>query len=634
MLKFHLMEQKSEIEKIFLIFILFLGIIFLFSTCVSATGNISNNHAQLAAAKDTTGLATTAWPKFHHDNQNTCQSQYLGPQTNRMKWKYPTVGPITVSPTISSDGTIYFGSGFAPNNSFLYAVSPSGKLKWKYPRTVASTPAISSDGTIYFGTSGNDLIALNSNGKFKWQYKTGNIIKSSPSIANDGTIYFCSFQKNEHDNYLYALSPDGKLKWKYPAGTVSFSVVGVSPAVGKDGTIYVGSSDTYLYAITPNGTLKWKYKTGWQHSDPAIGSDGTIYFVTNNKDVGIGDSYLYALNPNKTFKWKYKTGISDYSSTPFVSIASSGVIYVAQASNLYAFTPEGKLKWNNKTANNITGSPSIGSDGTLFFGCKDKNMYSLSSNGTLKWKYLTGGSVSSSPIIAKDSTLYFGSEDTILYALQDRLTIKSFIPANKSKDVPLNQIIKVTFNRKILVGTTFNNITLKNSNGLSIDTKKTINNNVLTIQNAIGLFNQYTNYNLILPKSCVKDIYGQGLPISYTTSFTTKKSSVLVPSNIIANSMTMRNKNYTLPYNLKNQGQIAAYNTTIKIYLTLTKSINSIKYLIGTQKIVKLIPGQSINLKTSYIVPNTVPLNKYYIAVVATKTAYSFIQTQIIPYQP
>ncbi|MEN2984879.1 MAG: PQQ-binding-like beta-propeller repeat protein, partial [Dictyoglomaceae bacterium] len=39
----------------------------------------------------------------------------------------------------------------------------------------------------------------------------------------------------------------------------------------------------------PNGTLKWKFKTGnWIESSPAIGKDGTIY-------VGIG-FYLCAIN--------------------------------------------------------------------------------------------------------------------------------------------------------------------------------------------------------------------------------------------------------------------------------------------------------------------------------------------------
>ncbi len=44
-----------------------------------------------------------------------------------------------------------------------------------------------------------------------------------------------------------------------------------SPALGADGTIYVGSSDKHLHAVSEaNGTVKWKYAAG----DNACGSGG------------------------------------------------------------------------------------------------------------------------------------------------------------------------------------------------------------------------------------------------------------------------------------------------------------------------------------------------------------------------
>jgi outer membrane protein assembly factor BamB len=66
-----------------------------------------------------------------------------------------------------------------------------------------------------------------------------------------------------------------------------------SPAVGADGTIYVGSDDHNLYAINPDGSLKWRYDTGDKvYSSPAIGSDGTIY-------AGSDDDNLYAIVINR-----------------------------------------------------------------------------------------------------------------------------------------------------------------------------------------------------------------------------------------------------------------------------------------------------------------------------------------------
>ena len=62
-----------------------------------------------------------------------------------------------------------------------------------------------------------------------------------------------------------------------------------TPAVGSDGTIYVGSEDNNLYAINPDGTKKWAFDTGDDvNSSPAIGRDGTIYF-------GSLDGNLYAI---------------------------------------------------------------------------------------------------------------------------------------------------------------------------------------------------------------------------------------------------------------------------------------------------------------------------------------------------
>jgi outer membrane protein assembly factor BamB len=49
-----------------------------------------------------------------------------------------------------------------------------------------------------------------------------------------------------------------------------------TPALGPDGTVYVGSADNNIYAITSAGGLKWKFSTnGFAFSSPALGPDGT-----------------------------------------------------------------------------------------------------------------------------------------------------------------------------------------------------------------------------------------------------------------------------------------------------------------------------------------------------------------------
>jgi outer membrane protein assembly factor BamB len=47
-------------------------------------------------------------------------------------------------------------------------------------------------------------------------------------------------------------------KWRFATG---FQIAS-SPAIGQDGTVYLGSRDGYAYAVNQNGTLKWRYQTG------------------------------------------------------------------------------------------------------------------------------------------------------------------------------------------------------------------------------------------------------------------------------------------------------------------------------------------------------------------------------------
>ncbi len=244
-------------------------------------------------------------------------------------------------------------------------------------------------------------------GTLKWKYETEYSVDSSPAIGSDGTIYVGSL-----DSYLYAINPDGTLKWRYQTG----GDVRSSPAIGSDGIIYVGSGDHYLYAINPDGTLKWKYQTGnWVSSSPAIGSDGTIY-------VGSWDNYLYAINPDGTLKWRYQTG-DDVFSSP--AIGSDGTVYVGSDDNyLYAINPDGTLKWKYQTGAGVGSSPAIGSDGTVYVGSYDDYIYAINPDGTLKWRYQTGDDVFSSPAIGSDGTIYVGSLDSYLYAINPDGTLK------------------------------------------------------------------------------------------------------------------------------------------------------------------------------------------------------------------
>ncbi len=248
------------------------------------------------------------------------------------------------------------------------------------------------------GVSPYDTIT--NNGKLIWSFTAGHNVLSSPAIGSDGTIYVGS-----DDNKLYAINPDGTEKWNFTTG----AIVRSNPAISFDGTIYVGSHDNKLYAINPDGTEKWNFTTGWiVRSSPAIDSDGTIY-------VGSLDGKFYAINPDGTEKWNFTIG-SVVDSSP--AIGSDGTIYVGSGNHrLYAINPNGTEKWNFKTGSGVRSSPAIGSDGTIYVGSQDGKLYAINPDGTEKWNFPTGDDVQSSPAIGSDGTIYVGSYDSKLYAI-------------------------------------------------------------------------------------------------------------------------------------------------------------------------------------------------------------------------
>jgi outer membrane protein assembly factor BamB len=291
-----------------------------------------------------------------------------------LKWIYPTKDVLTSSAALGTDGTIYVGGTNLDYTIFcaaepirvklgtLYAINPDGTLKWDITLSgaVNSSPAIASDGIIYIGSAGDILYdrinrcdkatefpssdvypcypvnghvyAINPDGTLKWDFKTLGDVDSSAAIGADGTIYIGSDYAtgaygddktvwitigSATTGYLYAINPNGTLKWF----TDLFGDVKSSPAIGGDGTIYVGSDKEDVFALNPdNGEIIWQYPTrGAVRSSPALTADGTIY-------IGSNDASLYALNPDGTLKFRFiATDASSVTSSP--AVIANGMVY-------------------------------------------------------------------------------------------------------------------------------------------------------------------------------------------------------------------------------------------------------------------------------------------------------------------
>ena len=372
---------------------------------------------------------TGPWPKFRHDFQNSGQTPYTGPAAPVLYWTFATNDGIASSPSIGSNGTIYIGSGWlytGASDSGLYAINPDGTMKWKFNagNGIFSSPGIGPDGTVYFGSIDTYLYAVEDSviyGKLRWKTDLGRFfILASPVVAPDGILYIGA------PNFdFYALDPaDGVILWTYSTNWCIIS----SAAVDANGRVYVGSKDHHVYAFNPSSnTPVWAFPTGTFYdghlvdASPAIGADGTIYVGTDQYGAAGRtptqvDTSFWAINPDGTIKWNLSIGNGVESSS---ALGPDGTVYFGSYDScLYAVDDNGThgtIKWKFPTNGFIDGSPAVDGDGHIYFGSRDSVLYALYPNGAVKWTYRLGGDIESSPTIDGRGYLYIGCFDGNLY---------------------------------------------------------------------------------------------------------------------------------------------------------------------------------------------------------------------------
>jgi outer membrane protein assembly factor BamB len=290
-----------------------------------------------------------------------------------VRWNTTLNFPSPATPAIAPDGTVYSSS----QGNLLFAFTPGGVYEWSYACSTRGSPVIAADGAIIHNVMANSVCAVDADGAFRWLYDSGASAGSdaAPAIADDGTIYL-----GNAVDAIFALNPDGTLKWSFAADSGGeANPPQTSAAVGADGTVYMALG-TNFYAINPDGTQKWVYPVGVDVlSSPAIGDDGTLYLGTIVDKTLIAGRFI-ALNPDGTLQWQYEAGgeiVSPIESSPAVDGVGTVYVCVKFSGTLMAFNPDGSVKWSFGTAGPASSSPAIGEDGTVYFGNDAGSVYAL-----------------------------------------------------------------------------------------------------------------------------------------------------------------------------------------------------------------------------------------------------------------
>lgn len=312
-----------------------------------------------------------------------------GPTQGCILWKFEAGAAVPGSVTVDSDGRVYIPC----EDGKLYTLNADGKPLWVLDvnTPLLSAASIGPDGSLYVGGRNGMLYAINPDGILRWNCGTGDAVYSSPAVASNGDVYVGS-----SDGTLYALAPDGTELWRFTtkgAGKAPAGTILASPAIGNDGTVYIGGLyDPNLYALDPSeGSVKWvcgfppvgAESPGWPYASPVIASDGTIYQTL------LYDSRLYAIEPNAgTILW----------STDLLDLSGVGV-------EAGALDPEA-AGWSE---------PVVGPDGTIYVCLDDVYLRAVDPNGGIKWAKQLGEVGGFTLAVDKKGLVYAACEDGYVY---------------------------------------------------------------------------------------------------------------------------------------------------------------------------------------------------------------------------
>ncbi|MBN2354908.1 PQQ-like beta-propeller repeat protein [candidate division KSB1 bacterium] len=349
----------------------------------------------------------------------------------KILWRFQTPNSVYyASPAVGDDGAIYFGSGLYTTDQgwspgVLYALNPDGTLRWSREiGEAAYSPAIGNSGTIFIMDRTYTVRAFTAEGSLIWtfndfvnpQFVKRDMGHRTPAIGSDGTVYIGA-------DGLYALHPaSGTKLWHVPRRRTPSKECIASPVIAADGTVYIVVGQDSLYAVQPDGSLKWAFGFDHDHelsfADPTIGDDGVIYVPTESYAAGAS---LYAVNEDGSLKWKDRID-DDRIVRASVTIAADGTLYLATKAGgddgnarLIALSSSGNKLWHFVVeGRHVTGddsycTPSVGDNGMIYFGAETGYLYALNPDGTLAWKHEVASGVNwSSPAILADGTLLIG----------------------------------------------------------------------------------------------------------------------------------------------------------------------------------------------------------------------------------
>jgi outer membrane protein assembly factor BamB len=341
---------------------------------------------------------TTSWPGLTVNPDQSIayladsQFVYAIDLTNGTeKWRFPTKGDAKVTyyaaPTLTSDGQLIVGD----YNKVLHSLDPSTGLETQgkqWPFTQATDryvgSALAAGQKIYAPNVDKYIYSLDFSGNLGWKFMTQAALWAPP--ATDGKYLYLAAM----DHNVYKLDPvTGRQIWA--SGELGGAMIG-TPAIGPDGTLYVGTFNNELVALnSQDGKVIHRYKAaGWIWASPLLVGD-TLYF-------GDLSGTMYALGLDWNLKWKVQPdSTSSHRAIVDKALLVKDTLYFSsETGTLYALDiTNGTTRWGSTIGGKLYAGPAAANDLILVapmgLTIKDKGtvlLVALDSSGSQKWTFV------------------------------------------------------------------------------------------------------------------------------------------------------------------------------------------------------------------------------------------------------
>jgi outer membrane protein assembly factor BamB len=301
----------------------------------------------------------------------------------------------------------------AADNGILHAIETrTGRDRWtfngrgSYGSDLSTSALILPSGEILWPGPQHRLFALSATGKLLWTLQ-GSSELLTPVVDRARRQLIVASTGGAIAGYRFR-SPVQQPQRMWSRQLTTGASFG-NPVIAADGTIYQTSGDC-LFALSPSGRIRWSVTTpAAVEVSPAIGVNGIIVIGSDNR-------YEYGVNPNGKIRWKERIGNYTYSSP--VTLDGRRVIFGNHSGQMTVLnTDTGHLVRRDTGAGELWTSAAVDARGDVYFASRVGHIYGFASNGRRLFDLDAGGKFDSYPALAPDGTLLVGDDNGALFAL-------------------------------------------------------------------------------------------------------------------------------------------------------------------------------------------------------------------------